>query len=91
MGYSYLYLFCLLILVMFLLRFFVPFLVYLIPIFLIVYLVKAIFKKGKTNTSTYEKTYYDEQKIYNQTKQSSNPDVIDVDYKVVDEEDNDTH
>lgn len=96
MGYSYLYLFCLLILIMVVMRFFLPFLIYLIPIFLIVYVVKAIFTRSKTK-STYDETYYDQQKAYDQTRQSqqtyqsSDPNVIDVDYKVVDEEENNTH
>ncbi|MCI9049080.1 MAG: DUF4834 domain-containing protein [Coprobacillus sp.] len=89
MGYSYLYLFCLLILIMVVMRFFLPFFIYLFPILLIVYVVKAIFARPKR--STYEQTYQNQQTTYNQTNQSSDPNVIDVDYKVVDEEDNDTH
>jgi len=79
---------------MVIMRFFLPFLIYLIPIFLIVYVVKAIFGKPK-RTSTYENTYYNQhtqdQSNQYQSTQSSDPNVIDVDYKVVDEEDNDTH
>lgn len=95
MGYSYLYLFCILILMMVVMRFFLPFLIYLIPIFLIVYVVKAIFARPK-KTSTHENTYYDQHTTQNQSNQyqssqSSDPNVIDVDYKVVDEEDTNTH
>jgi len=72
-------------------RFFLPFIIYLIPIFLVVYVIKAIFGHKK-KTQTYQDTSYTRQDTYYQQKtQSSNPDVIDVDYKVVDEENNDTH
>lgn len=90
MGYNFLYSLCFLILMMFLLRIFLPFLIYLIPVFLVVYIIKALSRKKKTNNSTYEETYY-HQDTYNQPNQSSNPDIIDVDYKVVDEEDHNTH
>ena len=46
---------------------------------------------ARPKRSTYEQTYQNQQTTYNQTNQSSDPNVIDVDYKVVDEEDNDTH
>ena len=88
MGYSYLYLFCFLILIMVVMRFFLPFLIYLIPILFTVYIVKAIFARKST---TYEQTYQEQKTTYHQTNQSSDPNVIDVDYKVVNEEDNDTH
>lgn len=89
MGYSSIYLFIILVLFMFVLRFFLPFIIYLIPVFFIVYIVKQIFgNKKKTHT---RQTYETHQDTYYQQKQShsSNPDVIDVDYKVVDEEKND--
>ena len=56
MGYNYIYLFCVLILIMVIVRFFLPFLIYLIPILLIVYVVKAIFTKNTKTKSNYEQT-----------------------------------
>ncbi len=87
MGYGFIYLFCFLILVMLALKFFLPFLIYLIPVIVIVSIIKIIFKKRDHN-ETQEQTYYES--TY-QNQQNDNPDIIDVDYKVVDEEDNDTH
>lgn len=89
MGYSYIYLFIILILFMFVLRFFLPFIIYLIPVFFIVYFIKQIFKKKEQSHTrqtheTYQDTYYQQNQSH-----SSNPDVIDADYKVVDEENND--
>ena len=89
MGYSFIYLFIVLILFMFVLRFFMPILIYLLPVFFIIWIIKAIFGgRHKTKTSTYDQTYYDQQ-TQQQNHQSSDPNVIDVDYKVVDEQEQD--
>lgn len=90
MGYSYIYLFCLLILFMFIMRFFLPLIIYLIPVFFIVFILKTIFG-SKKKTQTHESYDHNQDTYYQQNQQSSNPDVIDVDYKVVDEENTDTH
>lgn len=89
MGYSFLYLLIFLIIIMFVLRIFLPMIIYLIPVFVILWILGIIFrpKHKKEKTSTYEQTYYED--TYQQ--QSSDPNIIDVDYKVVDEEQNDTH
>ena len=83
MGYSYLYIFCVLILLMFLIRIFLPFIVYLIPILFIVFVLKSIFSKKEKHTYEYKEEYSE--------NMNSSPDIIDVDYKVVDEKETDTH
>lgn len=89
MGYGFIYLLCVLILLMLALRFFLPIVIYLLPVFIIIWIIKRIFssKRHQTHTNQEEKTYYES--TY-QNQQPSDPDIIDVDYKVVDEEDN-TH
>lgn len=91
MGYSFIYLFCILILFMLLLRFFLPIFIYLIPIFIIAWILKILFgrKRRRQSTSSSDREYYES--MY-QEDQPTDPNVIDVDYKVVDEEEqNDTH
>lgn len=88
MGYSFIYLFCVLVLLMLALRFFLPFFIYLFPILIIFWIIKAIFRSRKrTHQSKEDQAYYEQHSSY-QNHQSSDPDIIDVDYKVVDEEDN---
>lgn len=91
MGYSYIYLFCLLILFMFIIRYFLPFLTWLLPVFLVVFIINLIFGQRKKTTTHEETSYNNQDTYYQQNQRPSNPDIIDVDYKVVDEEDNDTH
>lgn len=91
MGYSFIYLFCVLIILMLLLRFFLPFFIYLFPILIIIWVLRILFgrRRHKQTTSTQDREYYES--MY-QDNQTSDPNVIDVDYKVVDEEEqNDTH
>ena len=85
MGYSYLYLISILILFMVVLRFFIPLLVYLIPIFVIVYLIRRyLVKKKEPQKEEYD--YYET----NSSSYNNQSDVIDVDFKVVDVEES-TH
>ena len=80
MAYNYLYLIGSLILLMFVLRFFIPLLICLIPVFVIVYFIKRIMNKKKEEKEEYE--YYET----NSSSYNAQSDVIDVDYKVVDVE-----
>ncbi len=86
MGNSYIYLILVLVLFMFLIRFLFPILVFLIPVFLVMYVVKSIMRSRKQTKTTYQQTHYDQP---NNTNQTSDPNVFDVDYKVVDEEEQD--
>jgi purine-cytosine permease-like protein len=63
-------------------RFFIPFIIYLLPILLIVYVIKALFSKKHTHNENTQ-DYHEQETTYHQT----HDDIIDVDYKVVDEED----
>lgn len=68
-----------------------PVIIMLLPILFIVYIVRTLFgskKKTYTHTTTYDETYYNQQTT-NQN-QSRDPNVIDVDYTVVDEKEDDT-
>lgn len=92
MGYGFIYLFCVLILLILALRFFLPFLIYLIPVLVIVWILRILFgrRHRRQTTSTDDRTYYES--MYQQPEEPTNPDIIDVDYKVVDEEEQDnTH
>ncbi|WP_050637423.1 hypothetical protein [Candidatus Stoquefichus sp. SB1] len=91
MGYSFIYLFCILILLMLALRFFLPFFIYLFPVLIIIWILKILFgrKRRHQSTSSSDREYYES--IY-KDDQPTDPNVIDVDYKVVDEEEEDnTH
>lgn len=91
MRYGFIYLLCVLVLLMLALRFFLPFFIYLFPIFAVLWIIKILFRsrRQKNQTSNEERTYYESTYQNNQT---SDPDIIDVDYKVVDEqEQDDTH
>ncbi len=83
MHNGYIYLFIVLILLMFILRFLIPILIWLIPIFIVVYIIRSLKNtKTKESSTTYSNDTYES---YNQNKE--NDSVIDVEYKVVDEED----
>lgn len=82
---SFLYLLIILVVLMVAIRFFIPLLVYLIPILFIAYLIGMLVKyiKGKKNPE--KDDVYEENYTY-QDYQSNQSDVIDVDYKVIHEE-----
>ena len=82
---SFLYLLIILVVLMVAIRFFIPLLVYLIPIIFIAYLIGMLVKyiKGKKNPE--KDDVYEENYTY-QDYQSNQSDVIDVDYKVIHEE-----
>lgn len=82
---SFLYLLIILVVLMVAIRFFIPLLVYLIPILFIAYLISMLVKyiKGKKNPE--KDDVYEENYTY-QDYQSNQSDVIDVDYKVIHEE-----
>lgn len=90
MGYGFIYLLCVLILLMLALRFFLPFVIYLLPVLIILWIIKRLFgRRRQTHTSQEDQTYYES--TY-QNHQSSDSDIIDVDYTVIDEqEQDDTH
>lgn len=95
MGYSFIYLFCVLVLIMLALRIFLPIVIYLFPVLVIIAIVRILFNRRKTKQTTYEQTYYNQDSTYHQDTNYQNqyhgdPDIIDVDYKVVDEDEN-TH
>lgn len=93
MGYNniYIYLFLVVLGIILVLRIFIPILIYLLPILCIAYLIKIFFgtRSQKQKTTTQRQQSY-QQSTYQQTR-SSQQDIIDVDYKVVDEEDINTH
>lgn len=81
---QYIVLFILLILLMGIIRFFVPLLIYCIPVIFIIYVLRLLFGRRKQR-----KTYQQEYTQYDDgNEQTMGSDVIDVDYKVVDEEEN---
>lgn len=79
---NYIYIFCLLVLFMFLVRIFVPFLIWLLPVFLAYFIIKSLFKRRKTKK---EETY--QQQDYQSYSQYNN-DIIDVDYTVREDDTN---
>lgn len=79
---NYIYIFCLLVLFMFLVRIFVPFLIWLLPVFLVYFIIKSLFKRRKTKK---EETY--QQQDYQSYSQYNN-DIIDVDYTVREDDTN---
>ena len=65
MGYSFIYLFCVLVLLMLALRFFLPFFIYLFPILIIFWIIKAIFRSRKrTHQSKEDQAYYEQHSSY---------------------------
>ena len=82
---SFLYLLIILVVLMVAIRFFIPLLEQLIPILFIAYLIGMLVKyiKGKKNPE--KDDVYEENYTY-QDYQSNQSDVIDVDYKVIHEE-----
>lgn len=84
MGYSFIYLFIALILIMFLIRLFLPLFVYLVPILVVIWVVKHRFDRKKKEKAESEQTYE-----YHQSTYDTSSDIIDVDYTVVDEQNND--
>jgi Ca2+/Na+ antiporter len=91
MDYNYLYLVLLLVLFMFLARIFLPIVIYLLPVFLIIYIVKSIIKyrkiKKEMNNNEYTQTTHSTNQNHTY---SSDSDIIDVDYKIVEEKETDT-
>lgn len=79
---NYIYIFCLLVLFMFLVRIFVPFLIWLLPVFLVYFIIKSLFKRRKIKK---EETY--QQQDYQSYSQYNN-DIIDVDYTVREDDTN---
>lgn len=91
MGYSYLYIVVFLVLLMFLARIFLPIIIYLLPIFLVIYIVRLLFFRASTkkHEDFNEYTQKTDDSAYDDYTYSSNPDIIDVDYKIVDEKETD--
>ncbi len=91
MGYSYLYIVVFLALLMFLARIFLPIIIYLLPVFLVIYIVRLLFFKVSTrkHENSNEYTQKTDDSAYDDYTYSSNPDVIDVDYTIVDEKETD--
>lgn len=89
MGYNFIYLLCVLVLLMLALRLFLPILMVLIGVGIVIWLIRRLW------TSHHKRQYEDEddrsyyESIYQEHQnQNQNEDVIDVDYKVVDEQEN---
>lgn len=86
MGYNFIYLLCVLVLIMLALRLFLPILIVLIGVILVIWIIRKLFfsrrqsYEDKENQEYYESLYQD--------YQNQDSDVIDVDYKVVDEHEN---
>lgn len=90
MGYGWIYLVFVFLIIMFLMRFLMPVFIFLLPILFVFYIVKALFgskKKTYTHTTSYDETYHNQDST--SQNQSRDPNVIDVDYKVVDEKEDD--
>lgn len=87
MGYNFIYLLCVLVLFMLALRLFLPILMILIVIGVIIWFVRKFLISHHKHTYQDEddRSYYES--IY-QEHQNPSEDIIDVDYKVVDEQEN---
>ena len=88
MGYHFIYLLCVLVLIMLALRLFLPILVVLIGVNIVIWcIIKLFYSRHKQTHVNYDedRRYYES---YYQETQNQDSDVIDVDYKVVDEEEN---
>ena len=87
MGYNFIYLLCVLVLFMLALRLFLPILMAVIGVIVVIWLIRKLVSSHRRH-QTYEdddRSYY-ESNYEEDSKQ--NEDVIDVDYKVVDEQEN---
>lgn len=87
MGYNFIYLLCVLVLFMLALRLFLPILMAVIGVIVVIWLIRKLFSSHRRH-QTYEdddRSYYES--IYEEDSKQ-NEDVIDVDYKVVDEQEN---
>ena len=83
MGYNFIYLLCVLVLIMLALRLFLPILIVLIGVILVIWIIRKLFfsrRQSHEDQEYYESLYQD--------YQNQDSDVIDVDYKVVDEHEN---
>lgn len=86
MGYNFIYLLCVLVLIMLALRLFLPILIVLIGVILVIWIIrKLFFSRGQSHEDKEDQEYYES--LY-QDYQNQDSDVIDVDYKVVDEHEN---
>ena len=88
MGYHFIYLLCVLVLIMLALRLFLPILVVLIGVIIVIWGIRKLFSSCHKQTQVNDdedRRYYES---YYQETQNQDSDVIDVDYKVVDEEEN---
>lgn len=87
MGYNFIYLLCVLILIMLALRLFLPVLVVLAGVIIVIWGIRKLFssRHKQTKENDEDRRYYES---YYQETQNQDSDVIDVDYKVVDEEEN---
>lgn len=86
MGYNFIYLLCVLVLFMLALRLFLPILMAVIGIVVVIWLIRKLFSSHRRQTYEDDDRHYYES-IY-QEDSNQNEDVIDVDYKVVDEQEN---
>lgn len=82
MRNSYIYLIVFLVVLMFILRFLIPIFIWLIPILIVIYILRSLKKTRHQEKSTTKNTYYHTESTYNDHDEN---DIIDVDYKVVDE------
>ncbi len=78
---GFLYFLIVMFVILMLFRFLMPIFIWLLPIFLVYWLIRKLFFKPKQKT-TYDYTYYEQR----QDDETINNDIIDVDYRVVDEE-----
>ena len=88
MGYHFIYLLCVLVLIMLALSLFLPILVVLIGVIIVIWGIRKLFSSRHKQTQVKDdedRRYYES---YYQETQNQDSDVIDVDYKVVDEEEN---
>ena len=86
MGYNFIYLLCVLVLFMLALRLFLPILMAVIGIVVMIWLIRKLFSSHRRQTyEDDDRSYYES--IYEEDSKQ-NEDVIDVDYKVVDEQEN---
>ena len=87
MGYNFIYLLCVLVLFMLALRLFLPILMAVIGIVVVIWLIKKLFSSHRRQTYEDDDDRHYYESIY-QEDSNQNEDVIDVDYKVVDEQEN---
>lgn len=86
MGYNFIYLLCVLVLIMLALRLFLPILIVLIGVILVIWIIrKLFFSRRQSHEDKEDQEYYES--LY-RDYQNQDSDVIDVDYKVVDEHEN---